>query len=174
MPIRFVIDGGTGRLVFPADGTMQGAENLVLFVPREQPEDDHELQLMLSAGPATEAAADRWRAYHGQPRVSAFGSFGIEGVKYDGEVVEDAVSGPNALAGVEGKLCKRLNADLPGLAAACVRAAGVHVKDPLAVGVDEFGVDLKARFGIVRLEFGTVASVADVERMVEALLGGER
>ena len=77
-----MLEGEAGRVVFPADGTILQAEELVLFVPRESPEDDHELQLLLSTGDAGEGAVDRWRAYHGSPRLNGFGAFAIEGAKY--------------------------------------------------------------------------------------------
>jgi hypothetical protein len=173
VPTPFVLDGVTARVVFPADGTVLRAEELVFFIPRESPSDDHELQLLLSAGEATEAAADRWRAYHGQPRFNAFGAFAIEDVKFDGQVVEEAISTPNPLTGIEGTLCKMVNADRACLAAACARITGVQLNEPLAVGVDAFGVDVKSRFGIVRLDFA--APIADrhaAEHAIAVLLGG--
>jgi hypothetical protein len=171
-PVRFVIDGGSGRLVFPADGTILSAEELVLFVPRESPQDDHELQLLLSTGPATDAAADRWRAYHGQPEFNALASFGIEDAKFDGQVVEEAITAPNPLLPAEGKLCKALNAHRARLAAACLRRTGVDLKDPLAVGVDPFGIDIRARFGIVRIDFDEpVGDPPGALAAIEGLLG---
>lgn len=173
VPVRFVIDGRSGKLVFPADGTVLEAEELVLCVPREAPQDDHELQLLLSAGEASEEASDRWRAYHGQPRFTRFGSFGIEGGKFDGVVMEQAISPSNPVVGAEGKLCKRLNTDTRALGAACRRLAGVEVRGPLAVGVDAFGVDVKARFGIVRIEFPKrVDTVVAAEQAIEDMLKG--
>ena len=171
--VRFTIDSATGRLVFPTEGSIDQAEELVLFVPRESPMDDHELQLLLSTGEASEAAADRWRAYHGNPKTRTFGAFGIEDVKFDGQVVEQAITGPNPLAAIEGRLCRSLNAARAGVAAACRRIAGVDVQEPLVVGVDAFGVDVKARFGIVRLEFDEYAAdEASATRAIAQLLGG--
>lgn len=173
VPTLFVLDGATACIVFPADGTILEAEQLVLFVPRESPDDDHELQLLLSAARATEAAADRWRAYHGQPRFNAFGAFAIEGVKFNGQVIETPITTPNPLTRIEGSLCKRLNTDLARLAAACLRATGVEVKEPFAVGVDAFGVDVKARFGIIRLDFASpITDGPSAELAIESLLRG--
>jgi hypothetical protein len=173
IPVRFVVEGEAGRIVFPADGTIMGAEELVLFVPGEAPENDNELQLLLSAGLASESAADRWRAYHGQPTFQSFGSFAIEDSKFDGVVVEAAISGPSPLVPIEGRLCKRLNADRARLAKACLRISGVEVKEPLAVGVDGHGVDVRARFGIVRIEFADpVDNQASAEWAIDELLGG--
>lgn len=171
--VRFVLEGESGRVVFPADGTIMEAEELVLFVPRESPADDHELQLLLSAGRASEGAVDRWRAYHGAPRMNGFGAFTIEGAKFDGAVVEETLTMTNPLMRVEGRLCRMINSDRAALAGACARWAGVEVKEPLAVGVDAHGMDVKARFGIVRLEFpGPVSDESAAERAIAALLKG--
>ena len=48
------------------------------------------------------------------------------------------------------------------------------VPDALCVGVDPFGIDVKARFGIVRLEFppGIVAATPEAcAREIDRLLG---
>lgn len=175
--VRFVIDGEAGRIVFPADGSILQAEDLVLFVPRESPSDDHELQLLLSTEGANPdgsgGAVDRWRAYHGSPRVNGFGAFAIDGAKFDGNIVEDKLTGPNPLVRIEGRLCRAMNTDRALLSAACSRLIGVEVKEPLAVGVDSHGVDVKARFGIVRLEFASPArDEAEALRQIDSLLKG--
>src|SRR5262245_15568803 len=126
--IRFVSDTASGRLVFPAPGAVLAAEDLVMFVPEEDPEGGDELQLMVSIedlDPGHEAC-DRWRAYHGEPRLSRWAAGLIEGAKFRGSVVEHgAMNAPSPLRQAEGGLCRRLNADRSRLAAACRRATGV-------------------------------------------------
>jgi hypothetical protein len=173
--LRFVSDPTTGRLVFPVPGATFAAENPVLFVPDETPDGSGELQLMLSVrelDPA-HAACDRWKVYHGEPRLSRWASCAIEGAKFEGELVgHERMHEPNALAAAEPRLCKRLNADHAALAAACLRATGVEIHGPVAVGVDSGGIDVRARFGIVRLAFPVEAPAPEAaEAAIGALLG---
>lgn len=174
--LRYVTDPATGRLVFPADGATLAAESLVLFVPDEQPQIGNELQLMLEIEELDpgHAACDRWRAYHGDPRLARWGLCAIEGAKFAGRVVEhEPMAAPNPLAAAEPRLCRVLNTDRGRLCAACRRVAGVEIKEPIAVGVDPWGVDVRARFGIVRLTFIEGAGTPEAaERAVEALLSG--
>ena len=121
---------------------------------------------------AAHEAADRWRAYHGEPRLTHWAAAEIQGAKFQGSVVEhEALNAPNPFHSCEGRLCKRLNADRSALGAASRRLKGVDIKDPLAVGVDPRGVDVRARFGIVRLAFADEAPTPeDAERRIDALL----
>lgn len=157
---RFILDGATGRLVFPAPGAALAAESLVLFIPEETPDGSGELQVMLSASeldPSAEAC-DRWRAYHGEPRLSRWAACAIEGAKFNGSVVDhEALNAPNPLRAEEPALCKALNADHAALTLACQRQAGVEIADPVAVGIDPWGIDVRARFGIVRCTFDAPA-----------------
>jgi hypothetical protein len=59
----------------------------------------------------------------------------------------------NALRSAESRLLKLLNAQRSVLPAVCERLAGVNVPDACAVGIDPYGIDVRARFGIVRVEF---------------------
>ncbi len=172
-PIRFVIDPVTAELVFPADGSMLGAEEWVLFVPRELPEHDRELQLLVTAREVPQGGiSDRWMAYHGTPRWAGFASCRVEGARFDGRVLEDgdlaALVEPPGIGRLEGLLLKKLNGDKSRLRAACKRFAQAAVPDPLAVGVDKHGVDVRTTFGIVRLDWGVSSSV---EQSVDDLLG---
>jgi hypothetical protein len=49
-------------------------------------------------------------------------------------------------------LCIQLNGDIAEIVSACKQIANVEVETPVVVGVDQLGVDVRARFGIVRLE----------------------
>lgn len=173
-PLRFVMD--RGRVVFPDPAAVAGAENLTLFVPREDPSDEPELQLMLEAAaldPDSDGAADRWRVYHGDPRVSRWAACRIGGAKFQGAVVDHEPMGePNPLAAAEPRLLRELNADRSRLAGIC-RPRGVEPRDPVAVGLDPGGVDVRARFGILRVPFAAAAGTEDEARAaVRALAGG--
>jgi hypothetical protein len=51
------------------------------------------------------------------------------------------------------------------------RRVGVEIGDPMAVGVDPGGFDVRARFGIVRVPFDRSAPTAqDAAAMIETIL----
>jgi hypothetical protein len=170
-----VIDGRTGRLVMPVPNlAVNSPGGVVMFLPEER---DDALQIMLQGvgiDPAREAACDRWSAYHGKARERFWGSFGVEGARMGREVADiDELDPRNALDACEGRLCRAVNADRGLLARACRDANAVDAPDPLCVGVDDRGVDVKARFGILRLEFGQRAGTEEAAaREIEKLLRG--
>ncbi len=174
-PVRFIIDGVTGDLVFPAALSVTESEELVLHIPREQPDGDRELQLLLSAR-AIEASGvcDRWAGYHGPPDRASFVSCRIESAKFDAQVVDAAeLALVNTIRADESRLRKRANSDKARLRSACVRRAGVPIPEPVVVGVDQFGVDVRATLGIVRIPFAWMAADGgDADRCLEDLLGG--
>lgn len=172
-PARFVIDGRTGRLVMPAPPALHDAGEFVLFIPEER---DDALQLLLTPGilPDDDPAADRWLAYHGRPESKGWAAFAVESARLGGEVTDGpGMTLTNPLADAEPRLCKRVNADPAGLARACA-AGGAPVASPLCVGVDAYGLDVRARFGIVRLAFPAPADTeASAAASIDALLRGE-
>ncbi len=170
--LRFVIDNRTGRIVFPCSALPFEAEECVLFIPEES---DDALQLLLvprPADPDTDEGCDRWRAYHGTPEFPRWASCAIESGRIGDDVVEgEALTVANALRAAEPSLCRSLNADPARLTRLCTRLAGIEVPSPLCVGVDADGVDVRARFGIVRLPFPSPAHSAEEARAtIEALL----
>jgi hypothetical protein len=95
----------------------------------------------------------------------------IESVKCVGFVVDGAdLNTINTLHADETALCRELNADPARLAAMCLRETRTSVADPVAVGVDPFGIAVRARFGVVRVEFAAEAmDAAAARREIEAL-----
>lgn len=168
LEVKFVFDGATGELVLPSDpgfASELGGRDLVFHLPEESL---CHLQLQLEARPIArpeaEESVDRWSAYHAATGPAARGPrvwlrCGIEGGKVPnspppGEVYPaDALTRPNMLRKAEPRLVKLANTDRPALARACRRLARIEVADPLCVGIDSLGLDVRARFGIVRLEF---------------------
>jgi hypothetical protein len=158
-------------VVFPTNPIVFEGE-AVLFTPEES---DQALQLLLlprPTDPDTDEACDRWKAYHGTPAYPRWASCGIESARLGDDVVEgEALMVPNPLRAAEPALCKRLNADRARLTRLCHRATGVEIPGPLAVGVDPDGVDVKARFGIVRVLFGAPAPTGEAAgAAIDALL----
>jgi hypothetical protein len=173
--IRFIIDGATGNLVFPIHPSILEAEELVIFVPEEAPQMGPELQLLITRHPldADSEPADRWKAYHGDPRQPRWAACEIDGGKFEGEVVEpESLRFANPLRQAEPRLCKRLNTDKAALSRACERIGTIAVREPLAVGVDPTGVDVRARFGIVHLQFEPLAWTQEAAAgAIDAMLG---
>jgi hypothetical protein len=171
--IRFVQHAGS--LVFPAEPALVEADSLTLCLPDEAPAGDDELQLMLSAALTDDgAAADRWRIYHGEPDRLTWVACIIEGARFMGRVVEhDILNTANPLAAIEPALCRTLNADRARLAMVCRLITGVLPESPVAVGVDDLGIDLRARFGIIRLPFREPVPTPDLARdRIASLFGG--
>lgn len=166
-PVRYVLEPRLRRMLLAAEPAVASLTDATLFVPEER---DGALQALVALTPADPDSAevgiltDRWGAYHAgasSPRAWLWGT--IEATKLENHVVAgDEIAGtspaPDALRAAEPRLCRHLNADRAALARACRAIAGVDVGTPVAVGVDPEGVDVRARFGIVRLEFETPAA----------------
>ncbi len=171
--VRFVIDPRSGRLALPLTG-VPVAEALTLLVPDEMAES---MQLLIEVSEleaSREDLCDRWRIYHGQPDATRWFVLRPDSVKWEGRVYDGSeITQPSILAAVEGRLCKKANSDRPRLAAMCQRLVRTVPAEPMVVGVDADGLDLRARFGIIRIEFDSRASdAAQAERMLEEMLAG--
>lgn len=147
-------------------------DDLTLFIPEET---DDALQLLgepVEIDPARHAACDRYVACFGRPEFTHWMLLDLESVRRL-EVVVDAaeIARSNPLASFEAALCRGLNARPDLLGAACRAALGTAPAAPVAVGVDPFGVIVRARFGVMRLEFeGEALSPNDAHREIENLL----
>ncbi len=173
---RFVIDGHTGELVIGAEPAVLDASELVLCLPDDT--FDAEATLLVEHRPADE---DRWTdrhlAYHPDARPARWARARVDAIKLrSGEVVDGERLGlVNPLADVEPELCKRLNADPDALRALCGLMAGVEPEAPVGVGVDRLGVDVRARFGIVRIDLPAPCEDPDeARRVIEALIENAR
>lgn len=171
LPVRFVMDGPTGALVFAVPRDALVADEHVLFVPEET---DEALQLLISPeqiDPDTETP-DKWRAYHGESRHPLWARFVIDSGKFDGCLCEQLMV-PNSLGRGEWSICNAANARKEDLVTLIHTHAQIKPKDPRVVGVDQLGMDVRVRFGIVRIEFDHMAqNVDDAAAMVEHLLTG--
>lgn len=164
---RYVLDPSTGSPVMPVPAqalaehrspTDDPDREVVLFVPDDAHEHAGEALQMLAIpeplDPRTHEAGDRYLVYHGTPSERNWAIFSVQSVRWAGVVVsgEEMLKG-NPFRSLEPRICKELNADRGVVAAACGRATGTTPEAPLVVGVDPDGVDVRARFGIVRVEF---------------------
>lgn len=171
--VRFVIDPQSGRLVLPLTG-VPVAEALTLLVPDEMVESMQLLIEVAELDSSREDLCDRWKIYHGQPDGTRWFIVRPDSVKWEGRVYDGSeITQPNILAKVEGRLCKKANTDRARLTAMCQRLVRTAPAEPMVVGVDADGLDLRARFGIIRIEFETrVADAAQAELILDAMMAG--
>ncbi|MFG0286144.1 MAG: hypothetical protein ACF8R7_17140, partial [Phycisphaerales bacterium JB039] len=116
-----------------------------------------------------EAQRDRGRAYHGPDRRGAWALGAVESLRLrisPGPAVLDGpdVLRPNPLRDDVAQLVRYANRDRTRLADAVRARLGSASIEPVAVGVDPWGLDVRARFGPVRFEFDCEADHAAAVR----------
>jgi len=172
--IKFII-APDGRLVAPVMVAMLQAAEIVLFLPDSR-EGAMELMVSMTAfdehGPDG-ALADRWRIYHGEPEDIRWAKLDIDGARHDGLVIDgDALMRPNALGPHEGAICKSLNQDKDALRRLVNNVLGMEIEEPVAVGADERGLHIRARFDVVRVPFpNELTSLEGVAEFAKARSG---
>jgi hypothetical protein len=172
-PVRFILDGRDGSLVLPIAPPLLDAGELLLCLPDDSFDTTMRALVLPTGAEPDEEARDRYLAYHGRASEAAWVRARPEFVKLSGGRVVDGerVVVPNALRGEEPALCRTLNADRDALRRVVGLLAKVEPDEPLAVGVDPDGFDVRARFGIVRVEFpAPVPNGAEAERVIRTLL----
>lgn len=153
-PIKYVILPD-GRLAAPVMVAMIEAVDSVLFVP-EYSEGSLELQVTLA--PFEErgsdgAFADRWRIYHGEPQDVRWAFLNIDAARHGEMVVDgDALMRPNPLAADESRFCRQMNQEhADDLRRLCDHFAGIQIENPVMVGIDPLGLDVRSRFDVIRV-----------------------
>lgn len=150
--IRYVI-AGDGSVFAPVPAVASEADQTILFIPNEQ-QDAMEVMVTLDEPEVDSPDADRWMIYHGKPLPGMLPTrMYIEAAKYRLYVVDgEKLQHTNPLVSIEPRLCKEVNrSHLGGLKELCRIMSNVDVDDPRLVGVDPWGLDVRAPFGIVRL-----------------------
>jgi hypothetical protein len=152
VPMTFIRAPKSGHLLASVPVALLMADEIVLYVPDET---DDALQLLLTAEQVEESSlTDRHAAYFPEPDHVRWAELYIDAGRLNEYVFDgDALMTPNPLAPCEVSLIKALNADRDALRAATAARANREVTEPVAVGVDPLGADIRARFGIVRLPF---------------------
>ncbi len=143
-----------GRLVVSAMIAMLQPCDTVMFVP-EYIDDCMEMHVSLrqfEESGDTGILADRWQVYHGEPPDVQWAVVDIDAARFHEMFIDgEFLCRENPLAEIEDSLCKQLNSDKDLLREVCESKTSVSVTDPLVVGVDSFGIDVRAPFGIVRI-----------------------
>lgn len=176
-PVRFVLDRTTGHVIMPVESAVIEAVEHVLHLPGETA---GVMQVLLVMGlldrPESHEGPDRWMAYHGRGASPGgrWASASIEAGKTETLIFcSEELSAPNTLRPCEAALVRLLNTRRGEVGAACERLRGVEVAEPLAVGVDPLGIDVRARFGVLRLEFAARADdEASARASIERVLRG--
>ncbi len=144
-----------GVMVIPVMVAMLQPHDMVMYVP-EYVDDCMEMHVSLeqfSEDGEDGVRTDRWQMYHGEPPDVQWAKVEIDAARFHEMFIDgEGLCRVNEFAELEASLCKRLNSSSAKLAEACRNVAHVEVESPLLVGVDPLGLDIKARFGIVRLE----------------------
>ncbi len=171
-PIKYVISPEDGRLVAPVMVAMVRAVDTTLCVPADQ---DGAMELMVSmeefddkAGPHA-ALADRWRIYHGEPEDVRWALMTVDAARFQGLFIDsEAFAVSNPVAAGESQLCREMNTKrVDALRKLCSACGGMSVENPVMVGVDPRGIDVRAAFDIVRVRFEHEAkSIDDARRMM--------
>jgi hypothetical protein len=153
-PVKYII-GADGRLALPVMVAMLETVDTVLFIPAAQ---DGAMEAQLTLEKFEErgedgASADRWRIYHGQPDDVRWAYATIDAVRFQGHVIDgQALTRSNSLAADEASLCRRINSNKQDvLRVLCHAIANVEVAEPVLVGIDPLGFDIRGRFDVHRI-----------------------
>lgn len=155
----------TGELIIPVMIAMLQPCDTVMFIP-EYNEDCMELHVSLRQfTPTGEQAifADRWNVYHGISPDVQWALVDIDAARfYEMFIDGEYLCRKNPIAEIEISVCKELNLNQrDAVRSTCLARTNVTVADPVVVGVDPLGVDIRASFGIVRIPAIVPFSSAD-------------
>ena len=104
--------------------------------------------------PLRDGACDRWEVYHGKPRWARWAAMDVESIKSTDIVLDSAeAQAMSPLDASEPAICKWVNQNHAGaLREVCLRSVKTEPESALLVGVDPYGMDVRARFGVMRVE----------------------
>ncbi len=172
--LRYVI-GPDGRLVAPVMFAMLEASDPALFVPEDI---DNAMELLVSLtefepdGPFG-ALTDRWRIYHGDPEDMQWATIHLDTARFQEQVVDgEALIQANPLAEDEARLCRQINDDHRAeLRQVCQVIAHAQVENPMLVGVDRLGFDVRRRFDVLRVDAPQpMTTAADAELVLGQMI----
>lgn len=173
-PASYIIDPSSGELVLCVEHEMLGADDCVLAIPEDSFTCPIRVTLAIEEMPES-IASDRYLAYHLRQDRPLWARGRIAFAKIDSGGVADgeALMTPNPLNDAIPHLCKRLNADQFALREVCKLMTGARIDEPVAVGVDDEGSDIRADFGVVRMNWPSPVMDADeCELVIASLIGG--
>lgn len=154
--ISFVI-GHQGEIVISAMYAMLQPCDTILYVP-DYSDDCMEMHVSLrqfSEHGEEGRLADRWQVYHGTPPDVQWAILEIDAARFHEMFVDgEGLQRENPFAEDEPSLCKQMNTThQEQVSNACVANTHIEVNNPLVVGVDPLGIDVRASHGIIRIQF---------------------
>ena len=166
--LKFVI-APDGRLVAPVMVAALQTTDTALYIPDDE---SPALELLVSLEPFHDegdgaALADRWRFHHGTEEDINWTAMDIDMARFSGMMIDgEAIMRANTFVDDEPMLCRSINQLGPdAIRALCKARLDLDVEDPVIVAVDPLGVDVRARFDILRLPFGT--PIEDPDRVLD-------
>ena len=144
-----------GRLVISAMVAMLQPCDIVMYVPGYE---EGSMEMHVSLEQFSESGengifADRWQVYHGEPPDTQWAFVDIDAARFHELFIDgDSLRRENPFAMDEHFLCKTLNEKQDVVRKVCAAKTNVEVTNPFVVGVDPLGVDIRAPFGIVRIQ----------------------
>lgn len=169
-----MIDPRSGNFLIAIVKDALEADDLILACPRDSFDTQIRISIELSNS-ITEEQTDRFTAYHlpSTTPLLAVGKFDYAKLDSGEVVTPEQCSLINPLAGVMGPLCRTLNSDRSRLSSLCNLLTGVAHDSPLAVGVDNTGIDIRASHGLVRLVLpipitDPINSASTIESLLES------
>ena len=155
----------TGELVIPAMVAMLQPCDIIMFVP-DYSEHCMEIHVSLRQFVATGQKgllADRWNVYHGDSPDVQWALVDIDAARFHELFIDgEGLCRENELAEVEPSICRELNENcMDAVRSVCLSKTNVEVTEPVVVGVDPLGIDVRAPFGIVRVPAGSSLTSAD-------------
>jgi hypothetical protein len=170
----YIVDPRTGSLVLTIEDDMLSADDVVLVIPKDTFDAPIRVSLELDTE-INEETCDRFLAYHLDQPMARWSRGHINFAKIEsGDVInQDQLEVPNRLIGELPMLCRRLNSDPKALREVCKLLTRAQVDEPIAVGIDPLGFDVRGQFGVLRVEFPSpVEHASQAEDVIAALYGG--
>jgi len=163
-----------GVLVIPAMVAMLQPCDIVMFIP-EYCEDCIEMHVSLQEFKEEgehASLADRWQVYHGVSPDVQWAMLEIDAARFHEAFIDgEQLKRENPLGEYEPALCRELNEHhVDHVQEICKTQSNVAVPEPVVVGVDPLGIDIRASFGIIRVPAATPFATHD--DVITFVLGG--
>lgn len=154
-----------GVLVIPVMVAMLQPCDIVMFIP-EYCDDCMEMHISVQEFKEegeNASLADRWQVYHGLSPDVQWATVEIDAARFHEAFIDgEQLQRENPMFAFEPELCKDLNENhVEHLIEICKKHTNVAVQDPVVVGVDPLGFDIRASFGIIRVPASTPFTTSD-------------
>jgi hypothetical protein len=162
--VRIVLSHATGLPIMavpPAAIELSGDE-VVLHLPDDAHDSVHLAGSLEELGARNDADADLWIAHFVSPEHRRFARLTVDVARRVDLVIEgpEVFTPPTLSLGAIGRAVKRVNADPARLLDICEQRGGVRPEAARCLNADAFGISIRVRFGIVRVEFDASSAPA--------------